>query len=99
MKDYKSDNFTSPAGCTAIMIEQDIHATVFGKSWRNTSKISWDTGIRSHPKGRYDKIQYDPIRKIRVGGLNSDVSAYVPTTSREDLMQHQWRSYNPNYVQ
>jgi hypothetical protein len=92
MKAYISGNFTSPAGCTAIMTEQDIHDTVFGKSWRNTSKISWGMGIRSHRKGRYDTIRCDPIRKIRVGGLNSDVPAYVPTTSREGLMQHQWFS-------
>jgi len=46
---------------------------------------------------RDDTIRYDPIRKIRVGGLNSDFSAYVPTTSR-GLMQHHSFSYNPNSV-
>jgi hypothetical protein len=37
-----------------------------------------------------DTIRYDTIRKMRVGGMNSDVSAYVPTASREGLMLHQW---------
>jgi len=58
MKAYTSDNFKSPVGYTAIMIEKDIHDTVFGKSWRNTSEIRWDMGIKSHRKGRYDKIRY-----------------------------------------
>jgi hypothetical protein len=34
---------------------------------------------------RDDTIRYDPIRKTRAGGLNSDVSAYVSTTSQEGL--------------
>ena len=51
MKAYIFDNFTSPAGCTAIMNEKDIYDTVFGKSWRNTSKISWGMEITSHLKG------------------------------------------------
>ena len=65
MKGYIFDNFTSPAGCREVMIEQDIDDTVFGKSWKNTSKISWDMGIRSHRKGRYDKIRNDKIRNVR----------------------------------
>lgn len=31
MKAYISDNFTSPAGFTAVITEQDIHDTVLGK--------------------------------------------------------------------